>query len=78
MSDKLIGLFAEGLGVAGESLSEETSPANTPEWDSLAAMNMVTLIEDAFEIRLKTKDIMRMQTIGIAREVLREKGVDGI
>lgn len=78
MSDQLIELFARGLGVAAESLNEETSAASTAEWDSLAAMNMVTLLEDTFEIRLKTKDIMRMQTIGIARSVLRDKGVDGI
>ena len=78
MPDKLISLFSEGLGLPGDSLSEDTSPVNTPEWDSLAAMNMVTLIEDDFDIRLKTKDIMRMQSIGIARSVLQEKGVDGI
>lgn len=74
--DRLIEVFAEGLGVGTDSLSDDTSPQNTKEWDSLAAMNLVTLIEDTFDVRLKTRDIMKMQTIGIARSVLQEKGVD--
>lgn len=78
MTDKLILLFSEGLGLPSDSLSDDSSPVNTPEWDSLAAMNMVTLIEDAFKVRLKTKDIMRMQSIGLARTVLQEKGIDEV
>lgn len=74
--DRLIEVFSEGLGVDAASLSDDSSPQNTKEWDSLAAMNLVTLIEDTFDVRLKTKDIMKMQTIGIAREVLQDKGVD--
>ena len=75
MSDKLIELFSQGLGLPAEDLSDDTSPENTEQWDSLAAMSMVTLIEDGFETRLKTKDIMRMRSIGLAREVLAEKGI---
>ncbi len=75
MADRLIELFSEGLNVPEETLSDDSSPENTPSWDSLAAMNMVTLIEDAFDTRLKTKDIMRMRSIGLAREVLAEKGI---
>ena len=59
-------------------LNDETSPNNTPAWDSLAAMEMVTLIEDTFDVRLKTTEIMKMRSIGLARTVLRAKGVEGI
>ena len=75
MSDKLIELFSQGLGLPADGLSDDTSPENTEQWDSLAAMSMVTLIEDTFDTRLKTKDIMRMRSIGLAREVLAEKGI---
>jgi len=78
MSDQLVQLFSEGLNLPAEQLSDETSPDNTEQWDSLAAMNMVTLIEDTFDVRLKTREIMRMQSIGIARQVLVEKGVEGL
>ena len=78
MADLLISLFSEGLGLDAASLTEDTSPDNTSEWDSLAAIEMVSLIENEFEIRLSAREIMKMQTIGLARSVLRSKGVDGI
>lgn len=78
MSDTLIRLFAEGLGVDEASLNEATSPDNTSEWDSLAAITLVSLIEDEFEVRLGAREIMKMQTIGLARSVLQGKGVGGI
>ena len=78
MSDALIRVFAEGLGVDQATLDDDTSPDNTSEWDSLAAITLVSLIEDEFDVRLGAREIMKMQTIGLARSVLRAKGVSGI
>jgi acyl carrier protein len=78
MSDRLIELFAEGLKLEPTSLPDDTAPQNTPQWDSLAAMTMVMLLEDGFEVRLSTREIMKMNSIGAARTVLRAKGVAGI
>lgn len=77
-SDALTDVFADGLGLPADALSDSTSPTNTSQWDSLAAMTLVSLIEEQFEVRLTTRDIMKMQTIGLARDVLRSKGVAGI
>ncbi len=76
--DALIAVFADGLGVPADQLDDETSPVNTPAWDSLASMTLVSLVEERFGVTLSTRDIMKMQTIGLARTVLRGKGVDGI
>lgn len=75
MPDPLLTIFAEGLGVPEGDLSDETCPENNRAWTSLAAMNLVALIEESFEVELSTTDIMRMRSIAIAREVLREKGI---
>ncbi len=77
-NDPLLSVFADGLGLDVGTLSEDTSPENTSEWDSLAAMTLVALIEGQFDVRLSTRDIMKMQTIGLARSVLRDKGVAGL
>jgi acyl carrier protein len=76
--DALIRVFAEGLGVDEATLNDDTSPDNTSEWDSLAAITLVSLIEDEFDVRLGAREIMKMQTIGLARSVLKSKGVSGI
>ena len=78
MADRLIALFAEGLRVDANGLTEDTAPQNTPQWDSLAAMALVTLMEDTFEVRLSTREIMKMNSIAAARSVLQAKGVADI
>lgn len=76
MSDRLLALFAEELDVPSASLDDESSPDTVESWDSLAAMRLVAAIEGAFDIRLSTKEIMKMRSIGIARAVLRDKNIN--
>jgi len=75
MNDALIQLFAEVLQVDPAELNDNSSPDNLKEWDSLAAMNLVVAIEEKFRIRLSTKEIMKMSTIGLARKTLQRKEV---
>jgi acyl carrier protein len=76
--DGLLAIFSEVLGVPCQDLSDETSPENTPKWDSLAAMMLVSALEDRYDVTLSTKEIMKMRSISIVREVLRAKGVAGV
>lgn len=76
MSDTLLELFAEVLEVDPSELNDESSPDTVGRWDSLAAMHLVAAIEGKFEVRLSTKEIMKMMTIGLARKTLQGKGVD--
>ncbi|MBX9467204.1 MAG: acyl carrier protein [Rhizobium sp.] len=75
MSDKLIELFADELGVDTSELSDASSPETVERWDSLAAMRLVAAMESEFNVSLSGKEVMKMRSIGIAREVLLSKGV---
>jgi len=75
---KLESVFSEVLGVPEEAITDETSPDNTPLWDSLQAMNLVIAIEAAFGVRFSTKEMLAMKTVGIARAILLEKGIQNI
>lgn len=75
MADQLMEVFAEEFAVPASELSDESSPDTVEQWDSLAAMRLVAAIEETFDVRLTTGEIMKMRTIGIARNVLRGKGV---
>ncbi len=72
---RVAAVFAEVLEIPVESVTDETSPDNTPQWDSLQAMNLVVALEGAFNVKLSTKEILSMRTVGLARKVLRGKGV---
>ena len=76
MSDVLRSLFAEVLDVDISRLNEDSSPETLREWDSLAAMELVSAIEEKFKIQLSTKEIMKMTTIGLARKTLQSKNVE--
>lgn len=76
MSNSLINLFADILMVDAKTLTDDSSPNTHKEWDSLCAMRLVVAIEEHFDVELSTKEIMRMSSIGLARETLVSKGVD--
>jgi acyl carrier protein len=75
MSDVLIQVFSEVLQVDRGQLSDESSPENLREWDSLAAMRLVAAIEEKFHVQLSTREIMKMSSIGRARKTLQSKNV---
>jgi acyl carrier protein len=76
MDDLLTELFGEVLEVDPAGLNDDSSPENVKQWDSLAAMALVSALEEKFNVRLSTREIMKMSTIGLARKTLRGKGVN--
>jgi acyl carrier protein len=76
MTDRLIEAFAGVLGVEPAVLNEQTSPANTAAWDSMANIMLITEIEAIFAVQLSTSDIESMGSLGKARTVLRKLGAD--
>jgi acyl carrier protein len=75
-SVSIASVFADVLGVSPESITGETSPENTPQWDSLKAMDLVLGLEEAFDVRFSTKEIVSMRTVAIVQKVLLSKGID--
>lgn len=68
-------VFSEVLGLPPNLITDTTSPDNTPQWDSMAAMNLVVAIEDEFDVRLSTAEIVSMRNVAIVKKVLTSKGV---
>lgn len=73
VTDPVYQLFADVLAVPPASISDETCPENTPQWDSLKAMNLVAAIEETFAVELTTTEIMAMRSVGLVRAVLKKK-----
>ena len=75
VTDRVAKVFADVLQIDASAIRDDTSPDNTPQWDSMAAVNLVLAIEDEFDVKLSTKEIVSMRSIEIVRKVLRSKGV---
>jgi acyl carrier protein len=78
MPARVTQVFAEVLGISPDAINDETSPDNTPQWDSMAAMNLVVAIEDEFDVRLTTGEIVSMRNVAIVKKVLQGKGVTDV
>jgi acyl carrier protein len=75
MTARVARVFSEVLGVSPEHITDDTSPDNTPQWDSMAAMTLVVAIEDEFDVTLSTAEIISMRNVAVVKKVLAAKGV---
>jgi long-chain acyl-CoA synthetase len=51
------------------SISVSNAPGNTPGWDSLGHLNLITAVEDTFDVRFSATEVMRMETMGTIVEM---------
>jgi len=51
-------------------ISEETSPLEIEEWDSLAHITLVTTVEKAFDMRMSADDIGDINSVQMLIDVI--------
>lgn len=73
--EKLKQIFASVLGIPEEKVVDTLSPKNTPSWDSLNAIILLTEIEDAFKVKFGYDEAMAIQNFGDAVKLIRGKKV---
>jgi acyl carrier protein len=64
---KLQRIFAEVLVDPGVTITEETSKASLPEWDSVASLQIALAVESEFGKKLTMDQIAQVQAV---RDVL--------
>jgi acyl carrier protein len=73
---KLFRVVADTFRVDVNSISESSSPDSIPGWDSLAMVNLVTELEEAFGVEFELLEIADFHNVGIIKSILVEKGID--
>lgn len=68
-------LIADVLGVPAESVTDDVSADTTPEWTSLAHINLVLALEAEYGISLTPEDALDMLSVKLIRMILAERGV---
>jgi acyl carrier protein len=68
--EKLVNVFAESLGIDRALVKDELEYNTIPQWDSLAHMKMIAALENTFDILLDTDDIIDMNSVARAKEIL--------
>lgn len=71
--DKLKTVFASVLGVDKGTINGDTSPGNTPAWDSMNAIILITEIEKAFGIRFNYDEAMGVKNFTDVLNLVKSK-----
>jgi acyl carrier protein len=67
LKDKVIEIVSKAAKLEPSYLMENTSENL---WDSLKHLEIIFLLEEAFDIRLETDDIAAMRSIDVIMEIL--------
>ena len=58
-----------------EEIQDNFGPDQIKSWDSLGHIELVTALEEKFEISLAVEDVSRMYTIGDIKKILKKYDV---
>jgi acyl carrier protein len=71
--DELERLFRDVFGNEGIVLTNETTAADVPEWDSLGHVNLMFSIEERFGVRFRDNQLAEFANVGELERFLEAK-----
>lgn len=69
-------IFMEAFEVGEEELGPDFSMDSREEWDSIGHMNLISMIEEEFDITLDDEDILALISYESGKNILRSKGIE--
>lgn len=75
MEDKIKIIFRELFNIKPEDFNEDLDMNSVIGWDSLNHLNIITALEESFNISLTTEEVIKMTNVKTIIEVLKEKNV---
>lgn len=66
----------EVFEVDEEQITNEKTPDDFENWNSVTHMDLMARFEETFNIELDVEDITEMDSIGAMKEILKRYGVD--
>lgn len=69
-------IFTEVFGVETSALNDDFSKDTVDLWDSVHQLNIVSLVEEAFDVMLDPEDIMGLTSYAVGKEILKNQGIE--
>lgn len=76
MLEKIKEMVAEQLNVEAADLTAETSFKEDLGADSLDLFELVTNLEDEYEIEIPSEELEKLTTVGAVADYLKSKGIE--
>lgn len=71
--ERITAVFREVLDAPGLELAPSTTAADVPGWDSLAHVDLIYGVEQAFGVRFTTREVVSLANVGALAELVRRK-----
>ena len=74
--DKYNAIFTEVFGATADQLGDNFCKETVSEWDSVHQLNIITLLEETFDLFLDPEDIMACISYNAGKEILTKNGIE--
>lgn len=74
--EKYNDIFVQVFGADVAQLGDNYSKESVAEWDSVHQLNIISLMEEAFDLMLDPEDIMACTSYNAGKEILVRNGVE--
>ena len=74
--EKYNDIFVEVFGADVAQLGDNYSKETVAEWDSVHQLNIISLMEETFDLMLDPEDIMACISYNAGKEILAKNGID--
>jgi len=74
--EKYNAIFTEVFGATVDQLGDNFNKETVSEWDSVHQLNIITLLEDTFDLFLDPEDIMACTSYNAGKEILINQGIE--
>ena len=74
--EKYNDIFVQVFGADVAQLGENYGKENVAEWDSVHQLNIISLMEETFDIMLDPEDIMACTSYNAGKEILAKNGIE--
>lgn len=73
LTEKLKQAILKELGLSTWDLRPETVASDVPGWDSLSHVRVLAAVEDAFDIRFRSLEVVRLKNVGELQALVDKK-----
>ena len=70
-------LIADVLDVEPDTLADESGRGTVTQWDSVAHLNVLSAIEETYDVLFSSAEMRELTNVGLIRIALKGKEIDG-
>lgn len=73
--EKYNAIFTEVFGTTADQLGDNFCKDTVSEWDSVHQLNIISLMEETFDLFLDPEDIMACTSYNAGKDILTKQGI---